>query len=257
MKVDRSITHNGREYVSVAEFTERVNSTRQTITSYIRQGILKSEDVQKNGNRFLDWTTESVKYRVARSNKNAKGGAGRKKKNKSTLIRDSSIKTPSVSDLNIPNENNDMPDINVSDVVVDISKIDIYENKDCWLLDSYGEPLRDSDGKPRLDYDRVKAKYTAQTYQVRLGKESGSLIPQEQVIDTCLLLSTIYHTNLDLIPAICTAQIVAKIESHLHIEISPELQTEITNILENIAEEGDRNIQIQINEAKEKYANKQ
>jgi len=252
-----SVSSNGKEYVTATEFAKRVDSTPNTIYLFLRKGYLQAQDIQKNGMLYLEWASQAVAYKVARGRNNSKGGSGRRKKNVSNpIMHTNSIQNPNVKGLALAVEDNSIAEINASDNVIDLSTINPYDHKDCWLLDGNNEPIRDPDGKPKLNYEELKTKVTVQTYKIKLDKETRSVIPKEELLTTIQGICTVLKSAIDNIPQRYGATLIAVAESitgheftsteHTQVmntlrslpkEIFPSIQAELTKMVENVEQD--------------------
>lgn len=256
---ENSITFKGKEYVSAGEFAKRVGTTPQTINKFIRENKLFAQDVQKKGKRLLEWQTQSSAYAVIAANNKSKGGGGRPKKKKaiSPLISTNDIKEPEVKTIGLAAiKDLEVEEITPNETTIDLSQLDPYDNQDCWTFDNNGLPILDSNGNPLIDYERLKTKVMAQTYQVKLAREIGDLIPKEELISTVQGVTTVLKSAVDNIAQKYSAQIIATCESITRHEFTSEEHTKVMNVMRHVPKEIFPSIQNELDKLVENAENK-
>ena len=97
-----------------------------------------------------------------------------------------------------------------------------------------------------FDYDRLKARLTAETYEFKLEKEKGLHIPKQEVQRTSMAIAGVIRTNLEAIPSRYTAAFIALAESFSGYQFSNEEKTELRNRLKDVAPQVMLSIQTEI-----------
>lgn len=238
------VSSGGKEYVSVVEFANRVEVTRQTIYGYINKGILKVSDPHKDGSKLLDWEKESVKFKTAwrknmKRNPNKKQirvkDAAKKKKVPfdAVMIQKKANGEVKLAELNASTESTipstDVPD-NPSDLVM---KINPWDHPDCWLLVAEGatNPILDPKGLPMLDWDRMKTKMMAESYAFQLDVKRGQYISKEDCIASLSALVQMVLSTLAVIPSRYGSTFVAFAERDMGKEMTAEGRQSVNTIL--------------------------
>lgn len=230
------INHEGKEYVSIQEFAKRKRTTIQTIYSYIRKKKLTVSDPAKKGGKYLEWKTQGRKYDIVRK-KNEKTTPHAKRASKDRdFFKPQTSDEPKPAELeNLPKpQENNMPDLPGNNLLssVNLSLINPKDHPDCWMTDPETlDVLYDAHHHPMLDWDKVKAKLTAVSYQLKIDQLAGSLVPKDELMITIEAVSQVFLAGISSIPARYGSIFIAEAEKIFGREATPEEQMRMNKIL--------------------------
>ncbi len=238
--------YKGREYVSVTEFAYRVGCSRMTIHNYIKSGNLQGTHIDRSKEIWLDWEAQSVQWKLRKktggrklSSQNAgkepataeeKRKRGRPKKNTGFVtIPANKLKSPALPSA--PEIESGEARVPKADELIDLSKINPDDHKDCWIMDGSTPVFNPLTGEPMLDYDKLKLKLVAQKYQLDLDEKRGQLIAKEELSRSMLAISRIITTSLDSIPQRYESTLISMAENMSGYSFSIKEKAAITEAL--------------------------
>jgi len=225
VKQEPEVMYKGRKFASRRRFGELIGISYKSVLKYIGKGILRTERINGLSGEFIDLEYGRKEVELLSN----LGGRKNKLKNfgkvgKNAEVRD--IPSPGIEDAEVkaPAEGGEM----------DLDKLDKVKYADC--LTEFGV----------FDYDRLKARLTAETYEFKLEKEKGLHIPKQEVQRTSMAIAGIIKTNLEAIPSRYTAAFVALAESFSGYQFTNEEKTELRNRLKDVAPQVMLSIQSEI-----------
>lgn len=215
---------NGKEFVSVLEFSRRSGVKVNTINKYIKERKLKiSKEVGRK--RYLEWERENNKLKNIILN-----NAATQKGN--SLI--SVAKNPT-SDIETKDteEVNDLKDLETG--VVDVKQLfknfDERDFQDCLARTGDGEIIRDSHGKTALNWVIVDRKITALIRNLELKRKEGELIKIDDVTRFLAVCFAKTQGKLSNIPDRYSSRFAAFFKKETGGEVSNNTLTALKNML--------------------------
>lgn len=197
MTREESTIYNHKEYVTIDEFAKRVGAGRRTILRRLSEGKLQARSFDGRKTKYLEWESSKKMWDMLPHDPQ-KINAGRSSNSKrygkpGTEPKKPEVITPTVG---IPDLDND-----VIPEIIDLSSFDKAKYRDC--LNEEGE----------FDYDKLKTRLTAETYQQKLHKERGQLVEKTEIINWAKKLGTMVNTGLESIPQKYTSVLIAQVQS--------------------------------------------
>lgn len=235
--------HQGREYVTITEFAYRVGCTRMTVHNRIKAGVLQGIHIDRTRELWLDWETQHRQWLLCQKSSGRKVGKPAKKKasgktgRKKTTTEMATIKSLKPAAARLPSA----PSIEAEEKIpkgedlVDLSRINPEDHKDCWLLEDGKPVINPLTKEPTLDYDMLKLKLVAQKYQLDLDEKRGKLVEKEELSRSMLAISHVIIAALNSIPQRYEALLTAKAESISGYSFTPKERAEIRDVLKNEA----------------------
>lgn len=221
-----SITIDGREFVSVSEFARREERIASCINRYIRKGILDAITVEEYGILYMDWEKQSHKYKEY-----IFSAKSISKENRYTAVAAEPTE-PKVASPSIPS--NDMEPLDRDAPVVDLASIDPALHADCWIRDGHGKPMIvPGTNTPRIDWEMLKKKLTAVSYQLKIDIERGRYVEKDTLTRFFIALAKILQTKISSIPSRYGAIFIATAEDMKDVSFSAAETKELDNILAN------------------------
>lgn len=228
------VRYQGKEYVTISEFSSRFGASIQHIRDCVRKGILK--DTKINGYRaaYLDWVVESVKFENYTKYR-MKIGNGRKpdltaflaKEPKAPTIKEEKAELPTVEAPSAPEIPSD---------IVNMSTLNPQDYPDCWIRDAAGEVLMNEVTKlPELDYDRLKQRLTAEKFQLDIDQKRGKFIERDELTRSIVSIANIINAGLAAIPQRYGAILIAEAERITGHEFTADERASIRKTLKNEA----------------------
>lgn len=221
--------HNGREYLTVYEFSKRKEVAPKTIYRYIEEGKLSTCEVDHTGKQYLDWETESAKYEIARAHK-----INKTSKNKRKTIGNPTIQTPEIENAEAPS----VKEVTIPEEkpVTDLSKLNPDDYPDCWIMDGNKPLVHPVTGQKMLDYDRLKLRLTSEKYELDIAVKRGEFVAKSDVILFFSTQNAMLRTFFDSIPQRHTSELLAYCERKTGHSFTTEEKVEVQNILKNETE---------------------
>lgn len=238
--------YKGREYVSVTEFADRVGCSRMTVHNYIKSGNLQGTHIDRSKDIWLDWEAQSMQWKLRKKTGGRKLASedtakeppateekrkrGRPKKNPGYVkISENKLKPPSLPSA--PEIESGEDRVPKADELIDLSKINPDDHKDCWIMNGSTPVYNPLTGEPMLDYDKLKLKLVAQKYQLDLDEKRGQLISKEELSRSMLVISRIITTSLDSIPQRYESTLISMAENMSGYSFSVKEKAAITEAL--------------------------
>lgn len=202
MERDDITIHEGKEYISTFEFAKRVGASERTIRRKVNDGLLKSISFDGRRLKYIEWEVGKKMWEFmphdSKCTKAGKASAAKKKGDKyGSPSKDP--KEPVVQTPTVPSADLDGDVINIE--TLDLSTFDKNVYKDC--IGDDGE----------FDYDKLKLRLTAETYQQKLKKERGQLVEKTDIITWAKKIGIIVNNGLDSIPQRYTSVLIAQVQS--------------------------------------------
>ena len=209
--MDDEIVYKGRRYATRRKFCERTGIAERTLTKYIAKGVVKAEKLRGYKVSYID-----IENGIKEINLLPKKTKRRKLEGFANRPKDAKVKQ-----INIPEISD--PAIEKDDGIplLGLSQYSKEEYSDCVINGIF-------------DYDRLKTRITAETYQFKLEKEMGMHIPKTDILDWAKTLATILKTNVDAIPSRFAAILIATAEKITKYEFTEEERVEVRNALKAI-----------------------
>lgn len=212
---------NGKEYVSVIEFSRRTGVSVNNINRHIKDRKLKITN-QVGKKRYLEWERENKKLKnIIMENALTQKGH--------SLIK---VKTTEINTRDTE-EINDIEDLETG--VVDVKQLfknfDENDFQDCLARNPEGEIIRDSRGKTVLNWQTVDRKITALIRNLELKRKEGELI---NIADVTRFLSVSFaktQGKISNIPDRYTSRFAAFYKKETGEEVSNETVTSLKNML--------------------------
>lgn len=215
---------NGKEYVSVSEFSRRTGVKVNTINAYIRDGKLKIGN-ERGRKRYLQWERENKKLKNLLM-ENATHQKGR------SLISVSKGKTADIETKDT-GEVNDIQDLETG--VVDVKQLfknfDEKDFQDCLTRTLEGEIIYDSNGRTVLNWATVDRKITALIRNLELKRKEGELIKIDDVTRFLSIAFAKTQGKLSNIPDRYSSRFAAFFKKETGGEVSNETLTALKNML--------------------------
>ena len=210
--------YKGREYVTTTEFAARVGCSRITIFNRLKKGELQGIHIDRSREIWLDWDTQRKQWQLSLSKKSTgrklsstaketrkdendgKKKRGRPKKTAEPIVhigKPQEISPPADRLSGIPGMEEKTPR---GDDLIDLSRINPEDHKDCWVMDGNAPIYNPLTGEPMLDYEKLKLKLVAQRYQLDLDEKRGQLIEKEELSRSMSAISHIMMAALNSIP---------------------------------------------------------
>lgn len=224
LKIQPSIIKDGKEFVSVSEFARREERIPSVINRYIRTGTLDAVKVEEYGILYMDWEEQSRKYKeYIFSSKSCS------KANRYTAV----AAEPSAPEIEVPNiPSNEIEDPTRQAPIVDLASIDPMAHSDCWIRDGHGDPIYvPGTNTPRIDWEFLKKKLTAVSYQLKIDIERGKYVEKETLSRFFTALAKILQTKISSIPSRYGAIFMATVEDMKECSFTPDEAKELDNIL--------------------------
>lgn len=258
--------HKGREFVTVSEFASRIGCTRITIYNRIKAGDLQGIHINKSKELWLDWETQRKQWlltkktngrKIARkddnhsSNPAQKRKRGRPKKIQPEIISVQSIKTKSAVLPSAPTLNRNEDNATKGEDLIDLSRINPEDHKDCWIMDGTSPIYNPLTDEPMLDYEKLKLKLVAQKYQLDLDEKRGQLIEKEELARSMTAISHIMMAALRSIPQRYESILTSMAERMTGYVFSVNEKSLIREALKNEAQTIAKSISIEIEKLEE------
>jgi hypothetical protein len=215
---------NGKEFVSVIEFSRRSGVKTHTINKYIKEGKLKiSKEVGRK--RYLEWERENNKLKnIILTNTTTQKG--------NVVISVSKNRTADV-ETRETGEVNDLKDLETG--VVDVKQLfknfDERDFQDCLARTQEGEIVRDSNGKTALNWVIVDRKITALIRNLELKRKEGELIKIDDVTRFLSIAFAKTQGKLSNIPDRYSSRFAAFFKKETGGEVSNATLTALKNML--------------------------
>lgn len=231
--------YDHKEYVTIDEFAKRVGAGRRTIMRRLSEGKLQSRTFDGRRTVYLEWESakkmwDLLPHDTQRINAGKRSNAKRYGKPMPEEPKKPQVYAPSVPTLDAEME--EMPEL------IDLSTFDKAKYRDCVI-----------DGE--FDYDKLKTRLTAETYQQKLNKERGQLVERTDIVNWAKRLGTMVNTGLESIPqkytSVLIAQVQAIVSRRLEIpdfEFTEKERTDIRSALKGCGPEIMRSIRLMIME---------
>ena len=244
---------DGREYVNITVFAQRVGVTQQAISKYVKAGKLTRTELAGYKGQWLDWNV--ARARFSRLRKNPKCGGSREKKD-ARIINSTSeevrpVPVPKVSgagDIGIP----DIP--KSAEGILSYFDPEDPENADCWEVDEFGDFLLipHSDGRHSVDWKKAIDKCMANIRYQQYQKERRELIPRTEVEQSLALVFPPVTAVLMQMPDKYASRINGRVEEMIGRPMTNEEKTIIKALLTDEAEQICHNLQDAIDKALDK-----
>lgn len=230
-----SLQYNGKEYVTVLEFSQRFGVTKQSILNAIKSNVLQAEHLNGNRTFYFDWEVQKLNYLRYIKAKKKKG-----RKTKSKIDKDTVFNLPQVPKIREDSNSIDTPEApGIPDMpknIINISTLNPNDYPDCWLKDDLGEPILNSiTHEPELDYDRLKQRLTAEKYQLDIAQKRGEFIERNELTRSIISIANIINAGLAAIPQRYGAILIAEAERLSGHEFSADERAVIRNVLKGEA----------------------
>lgn len=190
-------TYQGKEYVSIEEFAKRVGAGKSTIKRKLSDGKLHYINIEGRKTRYLDWEAskrlwdlmphDAQKINAGKRSNAMRYGKVAENAPKAPTVNSPTVRVPDLEDEEMPN-------------TLDLAAFDKTQYSDCVV-----------DGE--FDYEKLKTRLTAETYQQKLHKERGQLVEREEIVMWAQKLGTMLHNNLETIPQKYTAVLIAQVQT--------------------------------------------
>lgn len=228
----RIYIHNGKEYVSNVEFSERIGITAPAVTRFIST-IPNIETIHKDGDKTVYYNYEQAYRAYAEYSKKRKRPT-KKETSEYIKITTPSTKAPSVP--SIPSVSMDEKDTNGKNIV-NLSTLDPNDFQDCWVIDPINNNVINHPvtNEPMLDYDMVKAKLTSIKYQFDIDEKRGLYVSKDVLKRYVTGISKILETALEAIPRRYSAQIIAECSDLTKHNFTAEENARLRAVLKNEA----------------------
>ena len=234
--------YKGREYVTCVEFARRVGSTRQTVYNRLKKGLLQGVHIDGSKEIWLDWEAQKRQWTLRApqdgrpvGSRNSPGKSVRGAVSPAPIRRIEKPRTPQAEVPSVPSIAS-MDEKVRGDDIIDLSRIDPEDHKDCWLLDKDCEPIRSAaTGEPLLDYDRLKLKLTSITYQLDIDEKRGKLVAKEELTRSMMAISSILANGLQSIPRRYSSIMVAYAERISGHRFTPDEKAGMQELLKDAA----------------------
>lgn len=195
MTAEDIVMHDGKLYVSRKEFARRVDMSERTIVAYTNSGKIPTKKFKKNATKYIEWNSGKAIWDLLPKNHSAiekgkKSADVHRKYPKE--VKEPKVVEPKIADLGI-----DMPEL---EILEDLSSFDPVKYSDCII-------------EGNMDYDKLKLRLTAETYQMKLDKERGLLLDKAVVVTWAKNLGSLLSSGLDAIPQRYTAILTAKCQT--------------------------------------------
>lgn len=197
MTREETTTYGNKEYVTIDEFARRVTAGRRTIARRISEGKLKTRKFDGRRTQYLEWETskrmwdmlphDAQKINAARNSRDKRYGKPTAEP-KSPEVFQPSASVPELGDDVIPD-------------IVDLSTFDKGRYADCLVP-----------GTSEFDYDKLKLRLTAETYQQKLQKDRGQLVEKDEIVSWAKKLGIMVNTGLESIPQKYTSTLIAQVQ---------------------------------------------
>lgn len=242
--------YKGREYVTTTEFANRIGCSRVTIFNRLKSGDLQGIHIDRSRETWLDWETQRQQWFIVKKHSGRKLGSKVTKTNKKeTPKKKGSAKKTSDSEfISIGELHTSTPSIPgipalaqmeekepKGEDLIDLSRINPDEHKDCWIMDGKEVIYNPLTGEPMLDYDKLKVKLIAQKYQLDLDEKRGKLIEKEELSRSMLAISHIMMAALNSIPQRYEALLTTQAETMTGHKFTAEERATIRDTLKNEA----------------------
>jgi hypothetical protein len=214
MKQEPEVMYKNRKFVTRARFCELVGISISSLKRYTGKGIIRVQTINGLRGEYIDLEYGRKEIELLAN----MGGRKKQLKNFAKVGRKAEIRD--VAEPSIPDA--DVMEIR-GEETVDLDKIDRTKYADC--LNEYNE----------FDYDRLKARLTAETYEFKLEKEKGLHIPKQEIMRSAKAIASIVKTNMEAIPSRYTAAFIALAESYSGYQFTNEQKTELRNRLKDVA----------------------
>lgn len=181
-----SITYRGKEYVTQAEFAQRVKASRMTINRYVNKGMLEGISIHGYKAIYLEWEKEKDIYYLM---KDAKPLVV-KKREVDTLEHFEVATEEEIEEFKRewkkkPRKRN----INPNDY------------PECWILKEDGTPtINPITEAPELNYQLLRMVLINEKYELDLKVARGDFIEKEELMMKILTIARIVQSSLDAIP---------------------------------------------------------
>lgn len=235
-------TFNHKEYVSIIEFAKRLDAGVSTVRRKISEGKLPARTFDGRKTMYIEWESGRAIWNMMHHDKQ-RSAAGRSSNEKRYGKPSEEPSKPAVVEPKVQ-----MPDItnDVIQEIVDLSSFDKEQYADCVLPN--GE----------FDYDKLKVRLTAETYQQKLKKERGELVEKTEVMNWARKIGTMLNSGLESIPQKYTSVLIAKVQSIVaqrlerpDFEFTEKERTEIRTILKGCGPEIMRSLKMVVMEMEE------
>lgn len=189
--MESDIIHSdGKQYVSRKEFAKRVGIGERTMKTLTTTGKIPTTTFKKCGVKYIEWETGYAIWKQLPKNRQRQAaGKASALKRKAGKVKEPAVVEPSVPELSA-----EMPE---QIALEDLSTFDLSKYSDCVI-----------DGE--MDYDKLKMRLTAETYQLKLDKERGLLLDKTDVVTWARNIGSILSNSLEAIPQRYTAILTAK-----------------------------------------------
>lgn len=234
--------YRNKEYVTMKEFSVRVNASLTTVKKLCANGRIPHRTFDGRKTSYIEWESGKTIWDML-PHDTGRARAGRKSAEVKYGKPKKEAKEPVVSEptVSMPSLDND-----VVQEVVDLSSFDKEKYADCVLPN--GE----------FDYDKLKLRLTAETYQQKLQRERGELVEKTEIVNWAKKLGTMINSGLESIPQKYTSVLIAKVQSivaqrleHPEFEFTEKERTEIRTILKGCGPEIMRSIKLVVMEMEE------
>lgn len=172
-----------------------------------------------------------------------KRGRGRPRKDSQFMPSPKELKSDSARKIEIPSIIDD--DFSKGGEIIDLSKLDPTKYPDCWYMHD-GEPLRDSNDMPLLDYVKLQNRLKAEKWAFDLDKDKGEYVAKADVIISIQNIVKLIEKGLDTIPGRYTSRLLAETRRITDHEFTDEERTVIRSHLKNVASEIMKSLQVDI-----------
>ena len=225
---ETTIHRNNREYVTVTEFARRLDVTRASIYRCIKKGLLFPSDIKGSGSTWLDWETQKAQFATIKKFPQ-KTHADLKKK----TVNLKNLSTPKAPGIDAMEGNDFEKEPRRPSEEIDINTINPFDYPDCWFFDDIGPIINHETGKPKLDYDKLKAYLTSLKYQLDIKKQRGELIEKHDVSFAIQDAMRILSTELSSIPRKFAEPMLAFVELQTHQKLSMNDRKMLTSMLQS------------------------
>lgn len=234
--------HDGKEYVSMQVFAERVGVGINTIKSRVRNGEIPFTNFDNRKKKYIEWQTASVIWKSLKFDK-ARSTSGKASMAKRYGKIPQDVKEPEVASPEVPDV--DVEDIKVMDMT-EMSSLSKEKYSDC-LLPNGG-----------FDYERLERRLRDETLEQKLAIQRGQLVEKTDVVSWAKKMGILVNSALESIPQKYTSVLVAQAQSIIatrigisDFEFTEEERTRIRTLLKDVGPEIMKSIQLMIMEMEE------
>lgn len=182
--IKNTVIFEGKEYISQTEFAHRLEVSTKTVRRYIEKGILHPENI--NGNSYLNFEKDKKAFQKEQ-NRVIKSTS---KKYRKRIAPEVSLPTLKAEEINLPELEGIVEDeILTKEAGIDnLSKVNWKDYTDSLSYDDeMNIEINPVNGKPLLDYERLKSRLVAERYKMDILEKREPYLEVIQNVISCLM----------------------------------------------------------------------